>query len=759
MATIKSTIELADGVSSKLKKIDAAIEKTIKAFEKLDKASGKDFGRGAESAATKYTKAAMAVNKVRENISKIPSLSERAAAAQEHHNYALEKGAEEAKKLENAADKAAKSTEKAAKGPKLKEKIPIADGYEKMKGAIMGVVGAALTLKSVQSAINMSDQLVATNARLDAMNDGLQDSAALQRMVYQAAQNSRGSFGDMADVVARFGNNARDAFDSTKQVVDFAELVQKQMTIAGAGPQEASNAMLQLSQALGSGVLRGDELNSIFEQAPNLIRTIADYMDVPIGSIRSLASEGKITADIVKNAMLDSADDINAAFDAMPKTWGQIWQGMKNDALMTFSPVLQKINEIGNSDGFQRAAAKAQAAFSGLAGVLLVIMNAAGTTAQFIANNWNWLAPIIATVTGALMGYYGARLMVNAVEAISTGVHMAMAAAQMTQAAITGTLTAATAAQIATQNGLNAAMYACPIVWIIMLIAALIAGIIAVAQHIANGSNVAANGFSVICGWINVALQFFKNLGTVAMQIFQNIGIVAKNLGENIKIAFNNSIAAVEGFFWRLLGTATQVIADIAAKLSKLPFVEFDASGLQGKADEYMAKAEEAEGRKKEFKGLTDGTKSVKDVINNAFGKGWSTLAFRQGARWGNKVGDKIKDKWNGLTKPKQPEIPGGGGGGAVYGGGGALGDIGKNTGKTAGNTGAIKDAVTATLDDLKYLRDIAEREVINRFTTAEIKVDMTNNNTITNGQDIDSIITILSTGVRDALEEAREGV
>lgn len=197
-----------------------------------------------------------------------------------------------------------------------------------LTNTIKRAVAAYVSIQTVGKALNISDELVQTTSRLNMMNDGVQTTAELVNMVYAAAQDARGSFSQMADVVARFGNNAKDAFSSSEEVVAFADLIQKQMTIAGASTQEAANAELQLSQALGSGVLRGDELNSIFEQAPNLIQNIADYLDVPIGKIREMAADGELSADVVKAAIFSAADDINSKFNEMPMTWGQMWQSM-----------------------------------------------------------------------------------------------------------------------------------------------------------------------------------------------------------------------------------------------------------------------------------------------------------------------------------------------------------------------------------------------------------------------------------------------
>ena len=225
---------------------------------------------------------------------------------------------------------------------------------DNLMNTIKSAVATYATVQTVGVVFDLSDTLTSTTARLSMMNDGVQTTSELINMVYAAAQDARGSFDQMADVVARFGNNARDAFGSSEEVVAFADLIQKQMTIAGASTQEAANAELQLSQALGSGVLRGDELNSIFEQAPNLIQNIADYLDVPIGQIREMAADGKLSASVVKAAIFSAADDINSKFESMPQTFAQIWASSQNTALMSFQPVLNRLNEIANSDAFQQ---------------------------------------------------------------------------------------------------------------------------------------------------------------------------------------------------------------------------------------------------------------------------------------------------------------------------------------------------------------------------------------------------------------------
>lgn len=336
-----------------------------------------------------------------------------------------------------------------------------------LTNTIKRAVAAYVSIQTVGKALNISDELVQTTSRLNMMNDGVQTTAELVNMVYAAAQDARGSFSQMADVVARFGNNAKDAFSSSEEVVAFADLIQKQMTIAGASTQEAANAELQLSQALGSGVLRGDELNSIFEQAPNLIQNIADYLDVPIGKIREMAADGELSADVVKAAIFSAADDINSKFNEMPMTWGQIWQSMQNTALIAFQPVLQRLNDLANSEAFQTFIQGAIEAMATLANILLNVFDLAVSIGTFIGDNWSIIAPIVYGIVAALTAYI-------AISAIVAAINGVMAIAEGVKAAAQMMATGATFAETAAQQGLNAALMACPLTWIIMLILALI---------------------------------------------------------------------------------------------------------------------------------------------------------------------------------------------------------------------------------------------------------------------------------------------
>ncbi len=618
-----------------------------------------------------------------------------------------------------------------------------------LTNTIKRAVAAYVSIQTVGKALNISDELVQTTSRLNMMNDGVQTTAELVNMVYAAAQDARGSFSQMADVVARFGNNAKDAFSSSEEVVAFADLIQKQMTIAGASTQEAANAELQLSQALGSGVLRGDELNSIFEQAPNLIQNIADYLDVPIGKIREMAADGELSADVVKAAIFSAADDINSKFNEMPMTWGQIWQSMQNTALIAFQPVLQRLNDLANSEAFQTFIQGAIEAMATLANILLNVFEVAASVGAFIGDNWSIIAPIIYGVIAALGAYLAIMGIVNAITAISAAIDATKAAADALAAGQTFLWTVQ-------QYGLNAALAACPITWIIVLIIALIAIIFAVCNAIAKMTGIANSGFGVITGGVNVVIQFFKNLGLTVANIALGIGNAIAALASNMMTAFHNAICSVQSWFYNLLSTALSVIEGICSALNKLPFVEFDYSGISSAADDYAAKESEAAGNKEDYQSISDAFNEGFTTFD-AFQDGWASDAFNAGAAWGDGIADKVSN-FSLSDVFGQTDIPNVGDYTSGFNDAIANSGVGDSIGNIDDNTGKIKDSLDVTEEDLKYLRDIAEQESINRFTTAEVTINQTNNNNVSSDTDLDGFITALDDAMGEAIDEVTNG-
>lgn len=627
-----------------------------------------------------------------------------------------------------------------------------------LTNTIKRAVAAYVSIQSVGKALNISDELASTTARLNLMNDKLQSTEELTNMVYAAAQNSRGAFSDMAANVAKIGNLAGDAFSSSEQIVVFAEQLNKQMKLSGASTQEASAAMLQLTQSLAKGCLNGDELTSVMENGSAVTKTIAEYMGITQGELKDLAAEGQVTSDIIIAAMLGAADQTNAAFETLPMTWADVWQSMKNSALVAFRPVLQRINDLANSQAVQTFVNGAIEAMAVLANIVLNIFDLIGTVGGFIADNWSVISPIIYGVIGALAVYAAYLGIVKAIEIASAAASMihslAMSAKIAVMAAVTGQTMAATAAQM----GYNGALYACPVVWIIMLILALIVVIFAVCNAIAKMTGIANSGFGVITGGVNVVIQFFKNLGLTVANIALGIGNAIAALASNMMTAFHNAICSVQSWFYNLLSTALSVIEGICSALNKLPFVEFDYSGISSAADDYAAKASEAAGNKEDYQSISDAFNEGFTTFD-AFQDGWASDAFNAGAAWGDGIADKVSNfslsDLFGKTEVPDPASYADGFNDVI-----ANSGIGDGVGSIDDNTGKIKDSLEVSEEELKYLRDIAEQEAINRFTTAEINVDMSGmQNTVNSGDDIDGFMTKLTDSVNEAVDNMTEGV
>lgn len=610
---------------------------------------------------------------------------------------------------------------------------------------IMGVAGAYLSVQTVSKAFDLSDTITNTTARLDMMNDGLQTTEQLQQMIFQSAQNSRGSYQDSADAVAKMGIMAQDAFNSNAELVAFVEQLNKQFTIAGTSQEGISSAMLQLTQAMSSGVLRGEELNSVFEQAPTIIQSIADYLDVPIGSIRDMASEGLISSEIVKNALLSSAEETNAKFEQMPMTWGQVFTSMKNQALMAFQPVLMKINELANNQQFQVLAQNAVSALSTIAVYLLQIMEFAGTVASFFIDNWSVIEPIVMGIVGAIALY-------NAALLIGKGIAIASAAAEAIHTMATTSWSVATFAATVQQQGLNAALMACPITWIIILIIALIAIIYAVCEAIAKATGIANSGFGVICGGVMVVIGFFKNLGLAVANIALGIWEALQACGENIYVVFHNAIKGVQAFWYGLLSTVLKVVEGICAALNKIPFISFDYSGISNKAEEYAQKAADANNSKLDYTNVGEAFNRGMNTFET-FQDGWAEEAFASGASWGDGVVDSMNSMLDGFGDVLNNDVSN------------VMGTVNSaqmasNVSDIAENTARTADALDVSAEEIKYLRDIAERDSINRFTTAEVSLNLggiTNN--VSSDADLDGIIDYLATNLQEVLEVTADGI
>lgn len=714
MATIRTAIALYDGVTAPLQAMHKAMNIVLNSFEAMQRASGNSVDVSSiQEAREELARAGAAFDSIEQNIRD-------AGNQQDRFNRRIRDGTTAADSL-----------------------------WNKFKG-IAAMVGGLAAGKKI---LNLSDQFSNTNARLNNAVINFDDGGSVEeyeKKVMASAQRSRTSYMDAASSIAKLGLNARDAFGSMDEVIAFQELINKQFVIGGASVQEQQAAMVQLTQAMASGVLRGEELNSIFEQAPGIIQAIADYLGVSIGEIRTLAAEGQITADVVKNAIFAAADETNAKFENMPKTWAQVWTSMQNKALSIFAPILTKINQIANSEQFTKVTDGIINGLAGVASVATVVLDLLISGASLVVDNWSWLSPIILGVATALGVYYGAQLLANGVGLISQGIHIAMAGAKMIQLAATGALTAATAAETAAQYGLNAALYACPLVWIIILIIALVAlfyAAVAAVNHFA-GTSVSATG--LICGAFMAALAFIGNIFValwnlvvdVFVMIYNLVAMVANFIGN----VFNDPVAAVARLFFDLADTVLSVLQALASAIDTI-FGSNLSGSVQGWRD------------------------SLGGWVDSTFGKGEEVMEklnaedlhlgrFEYGAAFdmGYEFGQGVEDTVGGLFDFSAMDSLGADALDA-YGLGNTLDGIYGNTGDTAGNTAAMSDALDIAEEDLAYMRDIAEREAINRFTTAEIKVEQQNTNYISQDTDLDGIMDAWANDFATKLDVSEEGV
>ncbi len=675
MATIRSQMVLNDQVTGVLKNITRALDITLHSFEQMQDASANAVDvRLLNQARAGLGEVNLAVREMEENY--------RRAAQQEQQVTRNIRQSTQAEQQLNASIRGGNDA--------------LDDMVGKAKN-LAATIGASVGLKKL---IELSDQMTSTTARLNFIVDDGGSVKALEAKIMASAQRSRAAYLDTASAIASMGANAGAAFTSNDELIAFMEQVNKQFVIGGASAQGQAAAMLQLTQAMAAGALRGEELNSILENAPGIARAIEQYMGIAEGSIKSYAEKGAVSATVVKNALLSIADETNAKFNGMAMTWGQVWTQMGNIALKVTRPLLTAINWLANN--------------LSVIGPILLGLGAAFLVFQ-VAAHWTQIAAV------ATAAYHAV------VNLLSIGF---------------GVLTGNTAAASAAVFTFNSALLASPITWIIMLIAVVIGllyGVVAIINKV-TGSSISATG--LICGAIAVAGAFIGNtvIGLLnaliqyiwAIFVAPFLGIVEWILNvcnggfNSFGDAVANLIGQIIGWFLNLGKVVTTIIDAI--------FGTNWTAGLES-----LQSSVTAWGKNENAITLDKNAPTI-------------DYRFEYGDAWaaGNDFGKGIDAKLGGMFNM----------GGLGDSSGFDLGDIAAYTGETADNTGKTADALAVTEEQLEYLRDIAERDAINRFTTAEVKIDMTGmTNRIDGSADLDGVISQLTEGFTEALVTAAEGV
>lgn len=704
MATIRSQMVLNDGISGVLKRVTNGLSTTLNAFEQVQRASGRAVD------VTQIQAARAALAEANRDVDNMAEAYRRAAQQEEVLNRGLRNGAS------------------------------AADG---LLGKVKGIVTTLAAGAGAKAVFGLSDQLASSSARLSLIVDDGGSVDALEQKIMASAQRSRASYLGTMQTISKLGLQAGDAFNSNDELIRFTELLNKNFVIGGSSATEQAAAMYQLTQAMGSGRLQGDEYRSIIENAPMLAGAIEEYMrnvQGATGAMKDWSSEGLLTADVIKAAVFNSADEVEARFQQMPMTWGQVWTQMQNKAIAAFDPVLSKLNQVANSERFETVTdgiVSGLATIAAVAGVVLDLLISGGS---LVVDNWSWLEPIVWGLVTAFVAY-------NTVALITNGLNAATALAEGVKAAALAMSTGATFAATVAQYGLNAALLACPITWIVLLIIALVAAFYAAVAAINHFAGTSLSATGIVMGAFAVAGAFIINLILGVVNFVIGIGVELYNLiatfANFFANVFNDPVGAIINLFAGMFDFILGIVQSAASLIDTVLGTDM-SSAVAGFRNTVATKVEEIVGDQVEV--MEKLNASDYQIQRIEYGDAWAA---------GNSLGRGIEDAVGGLFNFDL-------GAAENYGADSpfALDDISNNAALTAANTGATADALTATTEELEYLRDIAERDAINRFTTAEVKIDMTGmQNRIEGGADLDGVISALTDGFTEALLTAAEGV
>ena len=594
------------------------------------------------------------------------------------------------------------------------------------------LVKTVVSLAAVKKGMDLTDTYTNTNARLAMITGSLDEQRTLQKDIFAAADRSRGDYTEMANATAKLKMLAGDTFGSNLEAVGFTELLTKSLKVSGAGTAEQNSAFLQLTQAMTSGRLQGDEFVAVMENAPMVADAIAQYMGKTKAELKELSSDGAITADIIKGAMFQAADEINGKFSQMTPTFADTWQKIKNAGTQAFAEVFEKVNTALNSAGVQTA-------LNNFIGLIYLAGEATEGFIDFCIAAWPMVSPFIWAAAVALGIYAGAQLALNGLALISAARFGAQAIGAGLYALSLWATTGATWAETTAQLGLNSALYACPIVWIVGLVLVLAAAFYAGVAAVNHFTGATLSGTGIIGG----ALGALAASATNSFIFIYNVIAEVVNFFANV---WNHPVAAVKILFYDLaitvVGYMTEMARSVEAIINRIPGVEVQISaGL----DNFKAGIEKAAASAKTASDWNEVVKK-KDFVNGA-----------DFANKGYEIGSGLADKASNLFSGFNPNLDGAGGSGIDLSQFATAGS--PATVKGTGKGGAVK--VETDKEDIEWMRKLAERDYVARIAqntlAPNIKVEFTG--PITKEADTDGVVGHMIDRLKEVIATAPEGV
>lgn len=604
------------------------------------------------------------------------------------------------------------------------------------------IYGVEMAKNSLMGLFSMGDQYAGIQARLRIIGGSLQNAAYLNNQIYESAQRARGGYLDMAHAVGTMAMSAKDAFPDPREAVDFMEGINKLYAIGGTSKQNRQFATLQLTQGMASGALMGDEFRSIAENAPIIENMIAKTMGVSRGELKKLSSEGQITAEIIKKSILENMDEINAQFEMAPKQWGDHMTDLENYATKAFAPIFGYMSELANSDDVKLFIANAKGFIDDLVpivqGVAVGIKNIMLGVGNAVFGTFNFLRQHTLLLNLAIIGV-SAALAIMAVNAAAANAPVIAGAVAMTAKAVADWAeTAALLALIVAQDGFNAALYACPITWIIALIIALIAifyGVIAVINS-AAGTSISATGIIFAAfAWLGAMIY---NVVVTVWNIFVELAAFLRHVMDDPLAATYNLFAEIWNGIVGLVADAINTIIDLYNKIPGVKKVDLIQS-----ASWSMDKMPIVDPDGIDMDGFKLNKLDVVNEANYAYNAGANLTDFSNPLANGGQY-DGQEQQYDASLNPNiDPNAK----------------DNAKANKETAKNTGKIAQAIQMSQDEIDELRDIATNSVVQSWQSKNITIQVTNNNDIASNVDVDGFNNDFLRGLREAFTENGEVV